>query len=372
MKPAESHWEHFNPVRVIAGPGTLDELPRLLPDSGSILLVTTPGFTRRGLTERVLQLLGNTRDRYIVVHDAITPNPELDDLDATAQEHASLAPYAVVALGGGSALDAGKVLAAILGSPERRPLHRTFREGAAARWNRHIPLVAVPTTAGTGSEATPFATVWDPRTDRKYSVSGDSVYPRAAVLDPELTIGLGHDHTLFPALDTVSHALESLWNVHATPMSEALALQALRLSVENLPSVVADGGNLSARAGMQQASYLAGQAISTTRTALAHSISYPLTLHHGMPHGLACSFTLPALLRKFAAELGSDGERQALFARVAVMLDDLQLPYHVRRFATPDQIVALLPQMHTPERAGNFRFEADVESLLHESLEPRG
>lgn len=371
MKPGPGHWEHFNPVRVIAGAGALGDLPVLLPDEGTVLLVTTPGFTRRGVTARVLQLLGDAIGRQVVVHDSVTPNPELDDLDAAAQEYASLAPCAVVALGGGSALDAGKVLAAVLGSTPRS-LHRTFREGAPARWNSHIALVAVPTTAGTGSEATPFATVWDPRTDRKYSVSGDSVFPRAAILDPELATGLGHDNTLFPALDAISHALESLWNVHATPMSEALALQALRLSVENLPRVIADGTDLSARAGMQQASYLAGQAISTTRTALAHSISYPLTLHHGMPHGLACSFTLPALLRRFGAELGTDGEHQALLARVATLLDELQLHDQVRRFATPDQVMARLPQMHTPERAGNFLFEADVESLLRESLERRG
>ncbi|KFL35892.1 phosphonoacetaldehyde reductase [Arenimonas donghaensis] len=372
MKPAQGHWEHFNPVRVVAGAGTLAQLPRLLPESGSILLVTTPGFTRRGVTGRVLELLGHAAGRQVVVSDSITPNPELDDLDAMAHGHASLAPCAVVALGGGSAIDAGKVLAAILGSPEPRPLHRTFREGATARWNRHIPMVAVPTTAGTGSEATPFATVWDPRTHRKYSVSGESVYPHAAILDPELTLDLGEDHTLFPALDTVSHALESLWNVHATPMSEALALQALRLSVDNLPRVLADGGDLPARAGMQQASYLAGQAISTTRTALAHSISYPLTLHHGMPHGLACSFTLPALLRKFGPRLGTDGERQALLQRVGALLGQLRLHDKVSRFATAEQVLARLPQMFTPERAGNFLFEADVESLLRESLEARG
>lgn len=368
MNSVPLRWDHYNPVRVIAGPGILAELPSLLPARGAILLVTTAGFTRRGLTARVANILGDSDERRLVVHDAVTPNPELDDIERAAGHHRASSPVAVLAIGGGSAIDAGKAIAAILDAQEAHPLHRVFREGASPTWSARVPLIAVPTTAGTGSEVTPFATVWDQRTRRKFSVAGDTVFPTACVLDPELTLSLGHEDTLYPALDTISHALESLWNRHATPVSEALALGALRIAADALPAALADGSNLQARAGMQQASMMSGQAISHTRTALAHSISYPLTLHHGVPHGLACSFTLPALLRRHAATLATDATRRDVFARIADMLAGLGLHEHLRRFATPSQVLALLPQMNTPGRADNFIFAPDTEAVLRESM----
>ncbi|MFT3806896.1 phosphonoacetaldehyde reductase [Arenimonas sp.] len=368
MSPDFARWQHYNPVRVVAGPGALGELPALLPERGAILLVTTAGFTRRGITGRVAALVERPGERHLVVHDSVTPNPELDDLERAAERHRASSPVAVLAIGGGSAIDAGKAIAAILDAQEAHPLHRVFREGAQATWSGRISLVAVPTTAGTGSEVTPFATVWDQRTHRKFSVAGDTVFPSACVLDPELTLSLGHDDTLYPALDTISHALESLWNRHATPVSEALALGALRIAADALPTVLADGHDLRARAGMQQASMMAGQAISHTRTALAHSISYPLTLHHGVPHGLACSFTLPALLRRHVDALATDPARREVLSRIAGMLAGLGLDEHVRRFATPAQVLALLPQMNTPGRADNFIFAPDTEAVLRESM----
>jgi alcohol dehydrogenase len=371
MSAAAERWEHFNPVRVVAGAGALDALPGLLPASGTILLVTTAGFSRRGTSDRIRRLVDG-QDRRLLVHDAVTPNPTLDDLEATAVRLGANAPAAVVALGGGSALDAGKVLAAIVDAAATRPLHRAFREGQACAWRTRVPVFTVPTTAGTGAETTPFATVWDPATGRKFSVDGDGMFPSACLLDPELTLSLGPEDTLYPALDTVSHALESLWNRRATPVTRALALQGLRLSVRHLPAVLADGGNLEARAGLQQASLLAAQAITRTRTALAHSISYPLTLAHGVPHGLACSFTLPALLRRHAAALAEDDGEAALFRNVQALLAGLDLPAHLARHATTEQVLALLPRMHTPGRADNFAFAADAEDVVREALAGHG
>lgn len=370
MSTPATPWEHFNPVRVIAGAGALAELPRLLPPLGDILLVTTAGFTRRGTTTRIRTLLDRP-EQELVVYDAVTPNPTLDGLDATAHQLRGKKPVAIVALGGGSALDAGKVLAAILDAQDPRPLHRAFRDGDAREWRACIPVVAVPTTAGTGAEITPFATVWDPTTGRKFSIDGDGVFPAACVLDPELTLSLGPDDTLYPGLDTISHALESLWNRRATPISRAFALHALRLAVRHLPVVLTDGHDLCARAGMQHASLLAAQAITRTRTALAHSISYPLTLECGVPHGLACSFTLPALLRQHGATLADDDAEAMLFRSAHALLAGLDLPMHIGRYATPEQVLALLPRMLTPGRADNFAFTVDVSGIVREALASR-
>lgn len=370
MTPRQDRWQHFNPVRVVAGPGSLAELPRLLPARGTMLIVTTAGATRRGLTARVRALL-ESETAHLVVHDSVTPNPELDPLDEVAEGYRGLRPAGVIAVGGGSAIDAGKTLAAVLDAEGTRPLHCRLRQGQAGEWNRHIPVVTIPTTAGTGAEVTPFATVWDPRTQRKFSVTGESLFPSACILDPELTLSLGPSDTLYPALDTISHALESLWNRHATPVTEALAFGALRLSLSHLREALEDGNSLEARTGLQQASLLAAQAIAQTRTAIAHSISYPLTLAHGVPHGLACSFTLPALLDRFTALLTGDIRQAALLSDVAVLLRGLALDQHLYNFASREQVLSLLPLMNTPGRADNFCFEFAIEDLVKQSLPDR-
>lgn len=288
-------WTHVNPVKIHAGPGSLDALPTHAGD-GTLLLVTTQGFTRRGLTARVLGLVGAER---VTVYDQITPNPEVDDLEAITVQLRGQEISGIIALGGGSVLDAAKVLAVTIPTGQDKPLTCTLREGRPQQWQKKLHLVAIPTTSGTGAEVTPFATVWDRTTHQKHSVTGDLIYPNLALLDPELTLTLPYEETLYTGLDAISHALESLWNKNRTPISEAWAFQALYLANDALPRVLEYPEDTDAREKMQQASVLAGLAISQTRTAIAHSISYPLTSQFSVPHGLACSFTLPDICRDY-------------------------------------------------------------------------
>lgn len=344
-----SHWSHHNPVRVHAGPGVLRQLPQWV-SPGRWLLVTTPGFTRRGLTDHVRGLLPSVQ---FLVHDAVSPNPELEDLDQSTGRFRQEALTGVLAVGGGSVLDAAKVLAVTLPSGLRDPLDQVLRQGRRHEWEKKLPLVAIPTTSGTGAEVTPFATVWGRSERKKYSVAGDRLFPDVAVLDPELTLSLPGKETLYPGLDAVSHALESLWNINRTPISAAFAIQALQLAVEALPAVLSDPAALGARSDMQSASLLAGLAISQTRTALAHSISYPLTSHYGVPHGLACSFTLPRLIGHYLAEFPHCPEK-GLLLRVESMLRKLDLDAHLGAYASRKEIDAVKGEMYTPDRAGNF------------------
>jgi len=361
-----SEWRYHNPVRLEAT--ALESLPKLMQTLGAAtgkwLLVTSAGMTRRGVTERV-KALTTALDIDWLVHDAVTPNPELDDLDAVT---ARLLPdniVGVVALGGGSVLDAAKVLAVTLPHGEVDSLKASLREGKGQQWQTKLPLIAIPTTSGTGAEVTPFATVWDQTEHKKYSVTGTLVLPNIALLDPTLTHSLPETETLNTGLDAVSHACESLWNVNKTPVSEAYARQALTLAKTALPTVLATPDDAAARAAMQQASVLAGLAISQTRTAIAHAISYPLTSHFDVPHGLACSFTLSNIIREFTQKC-NDNELVSLLMDVKAMLDGLNLFDRLYAYASPEQVAALKDEMYHPERAGNLGFSlASVDSLLH-------
>ena len=217
----------------------------------------------------------------------------------------------IVALGGGSVIDAAKVLAAADGSFDRV---RTYLEtGKGADRLGRTPIIAVPTTAGTGSEVTSWATVWDTEAKKKYSLAGEQFYPTTALVDPTLTLGLPRAVTVSTGLDALSHALESIWNVHANPVSTSLAEVAACEVLDTLPALAADLGNAELRSRLARASLFAGLAFSNTRTALAHALSYHLTLHHGVPHGIACSFSLPLVMR---AVTGCDPDCDRALARI--------------------------------------------------------
>ncbi len=349
-------WTHHNPVTIHAGPGSFDRIGDLA-SKGQWLLVTTAGFTRRGGTDRVQALVGADR---LTVFDEVTPNPDLDHLDSVASDLGKTPLDGIIALGGGSAIDAAKVLAVILKSDIDAPLNHILRGNKAQAWGDKLPLIAVPTTAGTGAEVTPFATVWDHTANKKYSVTGERTFPDHAILDPQLTLSLPEDETLYTALDTISHALESLWNKNRTVISETYALRALTLANEALPALLAAPEDLDQRERMQQASMLAGLAICTTRTAIAHAISYPMTLHYGVPHGLACSFTLPEILDSYMSSVEGEEERRVLAATREV-LGSLHLRERIRSFTSLKEAVTHIDEMFQPDRAQNFLLDADKQ-----------
>ncbi len=195
-------------------------------------------------------------------------------------------------------MDAAKVLAAAKGDFDTVRRHlETGKDGDALG---RTPIIAIPTTAGTGSEVTSWATVWDTVAMKKYSLARETLYPEAALVDPLLTLGLPRAITISTGLDALSHALESIWNVNANPVSSSLAEVAAREVIEALPLLADDLRNEALRTRLARASLFAGLAFSNTRTALAHSLSYHLTLHHGVSHGIACSFSLPMVMRAVA------------------------------------------------------------------------
>lgn len=366
-----ARWDFHNPVRLVFGVDAVKELPAYVADRRA-LLITTEGFTRRGGTAPIVTLLG---DALVKTMDTVRPNPELSDLEDKARMISDEEIDVIIALGGGSVVDSAKVLSAtMVGAKSGFSLGKHLRTDGRELVGEGVPIIAIPTTAGTGSEVTPFATVWDAKEQKKYSLSGPQLLPEVALLDPSLSVSVPLEITIMTGLDAISQAFESIWNRNSTPITNMYATEALRVALSALPALATDLGNVKLRTEMLRASLFSGLAISHTRTALAHSMSYPLTSHYDMPHGLACSFTLAALL-EFNAE-ADDGRLSTLsltlgeknVASLTQQVRDLMDGLHVKRLVLQyvgslTDLHALVPEMITPGRADNNMRSASIEDL---------
>lgn len=307
-----SAWSFHNPVRIHFGIDSIDRIGMLIAGR-SYAIVTYADAPFRAMAQRIEAGAGAPSATI----DTVEANPSIPMLrDACARLAALPArPDVLVALGGGSAMDSAKVLAAERGDFDRM---FAFLEGAPPSGRRALPIIAVPTTSGTGSEVTCWATVWDPENHRKLSLSRDDLYPEAVLVDPRLVVGLPFKQTMASGLDALSHALESIWNVNASPLTQDMAVVAARSIIAALPRVLSDPDDLDARSQMALGALQAGLAFSNTRTALAHNISYGITLAHGVPHGIACSFCLPAVMQAaLGANAACDAALAAIFGSVS-------------------------------------------------------
>lgn len=364
-------WFHYSPVAIHSGPGIRKKLPGILPGAKA-LLITTEGMVRRGTFQAVLDLCPDV----VWSAQTVPSNPNLDMLDTIAGWHREAGVNAVVALGGGSAMDSAKALAAILPmrtSPGNAPLSRWLRDGEARGDEPVLPIICLPTTAGTGAEVTPFGTIWDTAHHKKRSIAHPALFPQTALLDPELTLSLPWRETLTGAMDTVSHCLETLWNKTATPVSLALAAQALPMVMDALPRTQTEPLDITARSALQDASLMAGIAISQSRTALAHAVSYPVTLGFGVPHGLACAFTLPAIAALVSERGGWPGDHfRAVGERAAAFVEECGLKAVLREYCAAEDVCALVDDMLDPARPDTLTIDAgreDVLAILRLSLE---
>ena len=373
-------WRAHNPVRIVFGGGALSQLPELV-SGHSLLLLTSAGSTRRGLTSRVAELLNG---RELTIYDRVETNVELASLESAAGELRSGSFDAIVAVGGGSVIDSGKVLSHSLLAPAPDGLRRHLERGdPMGLTSDPLPVFAVPTTAGTGAEVTPFATVWDGANAVKHSFASGEPYPRVALLDPELTLSMPDEVTLTTGLDALSQGLESSWANGANPLSRLYARRAVQAVLGALPSVMRKPDDLALRTTMMEASLLAGLAIAISRTTLSHSISYPLTLHFGVPHGLACAFTLAQVLRfnseidssqtdGIAADLGFENAG-SLADQICEILSDSGAYGALGSLAErKDEVLAVAPEGITPGRANNKPRPAsvtDVEGILDDAIQ---
>lgn len=284
----------YNPVHSVYGAGTLSCLPALLGGRRAAL-VTFPEARSIGLLDHLRDVL---QSPLACVIDQVLPNPDVAELGPTWErfwrDHSDT--EVIVAAGGGSAIDTAKALMVGNDANSFDELLGGLSGRAEFAPTRFKQLIAIPTTAGTGSEVTPWATIWDRERQKKYSLHLPQTWPSCAVIDPELMLSMPASVTLQSGLDALSHALESIWNVNANPVSDTFAVAAVRDTLRVLPQLMREPASLELRGRMALAALKAGMAFSNTKTALAHSISYEMTLRHGLPHGIACSFPLPMVL----------------------------------------------------------------------------
>ncbi len=308
--------QYANPVRIVCGAGALASLPEVV-GARRVFLVTSPSARALGLIDRLERLLG---DRLAGLHERVRPNPDVAELGTLYETfwRCHRDAQVLLAVGGGSVIDTAKVLMVGTAGGRFDVLAGALAAGREVEPAQLRPLIAVPTTAGTGSEVTPWATVWDRAAGRKHSLHLAHTWPSCAIVDAELALSLPPATTLHSGLDALSHALESIWNVNANPVSDTFAVAAVHEILEVLPALLRRPDELALRERMATGALKAGLAFSNTRTALAHSISYELSLRHGLPHGLACSFTLPMVLQ---SAIGRRADRDAVLAQALGPLD---------------------------------------------------
>jgi alcohol dehydrogenase len=296
------------------GAGAVGQLPSLVRATGSeaALVVTDAALAATPVVGSVTGAL-EAAGLPVTVFSGVHPNPTTTDLAAGAEAVAAAPGWpaiALVAVGGGSPIDAAKGIALAAVNPARgRDLD--YRSDFA---RPGLPIVAVPTTAGTGAETNAFGVVTDPQTQRKFYVGHASTLPTTAILDPELTVGLPPRATAATGMDALTHALESYLSIRANPWADGIALQVIRMIARHLPRAHADGHDLEARSQMQLAAHMAGIGMATTGLGLCHAIGHSLGARFDLAHGVALTMLLPEVLR-FNAQV-----REERLADVAVAL----------------------------------------------------
>jgi alcohol dehydrogenase len=300
--------------RVLFGVGEVARLGEVIAAVGGsrVFLVTDPGVVAAGVADGAISAL---KDRA-TVYSGIEPNPSGATIEtgAAALRAYGLDETVIVAIGGGSAMDAAKAIA--LCAANDRPVWDLEYDGPDLAPGR--PIVAIPTTAGTGSEAHPFSVITREEIGRKDYIGHPSLLPRTTILDPALTIGLPPAVTAATGVDAMTHSLESLLSRNGNPFAEATALGVIRTVHEWLPRAIVDGSDLEARSQMLMASHLAGVGqASGTGVGLVHALGHALGTRGKLAHGTALAAILPEVLRFYADE---DGLRDRELALVGVAL----------------------------------------------------
>lgn len=281
--------------------GASKKLPEIVASFGArrVLLVTDKGVRNAGLTKAAEEALA-AAGVSIDVYDDVVADPPSTVIEAAAKRARDLGTDLVLSIGGGSALDTAKLVAYLAKSDE--PLDSIYGVGLAK--GDRLPLILVPTTAGTGSEVTPISIVTTPTKEKK-GVVAPKLLPDWAVLDPELTLGLPAHVTAATGIDAMVHAIEAFTSKNKkNPISDQLAKQALALLSANVRTACTDGKNVEARSGMLLGSMLAGMAFANAPVAAVHALAYPLGGHYHVPHGLSNALMLLPVLRFNATAAG--------------------------------------------------------------------
>ena len=348
---------------VLVGPGTSSQLGDLTAAMGikRALIVTDPGIIKFGLLDVAVASLRANNVELSIYSDVIADPPESVVMDAVISAQ-SFGCDGVIGFGGGSSMDVAKLLAVLIkGEQQLADIY-----GVDQISGGRLPLIQVPTTAGTGSEATMVSIITTGETT-KAGVVSRTLLADKIILDAKLTIGLPPTVTAATGIDAMVHAIEAYTSKRLkNPLSDMLAREALRLMADNITTAVKQGDNLEARSAMLLGAMLAGQAFANAPVAAVHALAYPLGGNYHIPHGLSNSLVLPHVLR-FNASAASE-----LYAELApIILPGLNLPTDSREVSEllAEHFLSLAADLGLQTRLSEMNIaESDLPNLAEEAM----
>ena len=344
---------------------SINEIPKLLKDKKktSILIVTDHGVIKCGLIEPILDVLNKVAIKYTVYSD-VQPNPTVDNVESARLVYINEKANAIIAIGGGSAMDAAKALGARIAHP-RKSLKQM---GGILRVYKSLPtFIAIPTTAGTGSETTLAAIITEPKIHHKYALMSFPLIPHYAVLDPRMTVTLPAHLTATIGLDALTHAIEAFIGRSTTRETRQLAIDAVKLIFANIENAYKNGSDLKARENMLIASFKAGLAFSKSYVGYVHAVAHSLGGKYNTPHGLANAVLLTHVLEEYGEIVYT---KLATLAKAANISSEDDTPEFAadkfikaikalnKKLGIPERIEAIIPD-DIPELARHAEKEAN-------------
>ena len=340
--------------RILFGLGAVEKIgtEAQLLKAKKVLIITDMGVIQAGLLEGVEKSLQSAGLPF-VIFDGVEPDPRIEVVEKSIEKAKKEGIDLIIGFGGGSSLDIAKVTSIMITNPGK--IDSFF--GVDLVPNPGIPVILIPTTAGTGSEVTPIAILSDTKEKLKKGIVSAYLFPEVAIVDPKLTVGLPPSVTAFTGMDALTHAIESFYSINATDLSDLLAFRAMELISKNIRMAFANGENLVARSNMMEGSLLAGIAFANAGVGAVHAFAYPLGGEFHLAHGLTNTLMLPYVMRynilgcpsKFAQMAKAFGERvegisELVGAEIAVrsierLSDDLRVPRRLRDVGIPENAI---------------------------------
>jgi len=340
---------------LIEGDGCVTKLSGYIKEGNikSILFVTVQGTMKRKSADSLLETLGND-GIAVTIYDRTVPNPTIGNVEEALALYKENNCEGIIAFGGGSPIDCAKCVGARVAKP-----HKSIQQlrGYLKVRTEIPPLYAIPTTAGTGSEATVAAVIDDEATREKYSVSDLSLIPRVAVLDPQLTVSLPKNFTAATGMDALTHAVESYIGRSNTNETREMSIKAVKLIFENIYMAYTDGTNITARRNMQLAAYFAGIAFTRAYVGNVHAVAHTLGGLYNTPHGYACAVVMPHVLESYGKHV---------YKPLAELADTVNLPGDTtqqKANAFIKAICDLNSRMEIPETV-DFIIESDIPIMI--------
>lgn len=347
------------PILPYRNPKVLDsvlEVPNCLKDKKikSVLIVTDGFLHISGMLEPLKKALKEAGIRY-TIYDEVTPNPTILNVELARERYIQNGCQGLIGFGGGSAIDCAKAVGARIARPNKTiPKMRGILKVMLP-----IPfLIAIPTTAGTGSETTLATVITDHNTSHKFPINDFPLIPRVAVLDPEMTRSLPKHMTSTTGMDALTHALEAYIGNSTTRQTRADALEAARLIAENLENAYNDGNDMTARANMLHAAFLAGGAFSKSYVGYCHAVAHSLGGQYHIPHGLANAVLLPYILEAY----GDSAHKKCKDIAISMHLADENTPENVAAERLIAEIRRMNADMNIPTKLPGIQ-AADIPKL---------